>query len=992
MPRKEKFMSQQQPFYSEAYTNVINLATRYAAETGDKTLLLKHLLAAFLDTDEETFRKILGVNHLIRPENLSFQAGDTTGEVRLSSQVNRILSLHGGRMDEIGDCLGPLIELGLPHLAAAMLINPRGPVLELLQLNAIMPKYSDYDDSVISRAQEIADADFQKACAHARIDRINALRQIKTDLTKTCYGQEEPIETIIAHIATAIITPPSERGFRPISFAFIGGMGTGKSLAAKKFQEAWAHSFGCKSANVLDMSRFSVESLVTEICGRDLCWKDGGKEGLLTQLAARDPRGVIIIENIDKAHPRALVPIANMLTTGKLTDEYTAKEVSFARNIVILTTNQGTSYIESGKFAQLCSRNGGMIPREKLVEGLTAALKTAMSEKADILAEILHKVDVPVLFKRHSVRSMYAIIGDAVDHTISKLKSIFEAEVNVDRTKLINFFIETLHNLDSAHGIFQTVENTIIARLEKEMLDSADLISNGNSNITIEIGELPDIDTPPLSGTNDALSRLENRTLTRIKQAKQLEYDINVSITDNMATIRIVNLRHKVMPSIEEADWFSVCPPNFRYEDLVGMESARIRVEKFLSHSRNTKPEGFKPDHILLYGPPGTGKTAFAKAIAHSLNKSFICVNAAKFTTSLNDNRAVEWIQNLFATAERTESIIFIDECDAIGSREQSGSSQAPVINTLLTLLDGLEESKVLVIGATNRPDMLDPALTRPGRLHTRIKVDVFRKAEDRAKLIDIFCRKANRTLPEPLKRLIVHVTDKWAPANILSVLREMFEIAGDAAPTRRMFAQARNTEFAGDETQRPNLTDDEKRHVAIHEAGHALVAILLNHDLFQVTIKGNSGNLGFVEQLNDGNIGMSLEKLNNNIDIALAGNAAERILGTVFEGSGSDFAAATKYAQRIIYGGFQENGDLAVPPRMNDEKLEWERIRREVNKILAERRSAVNSLLTKHKATLKSVAEELVRNETLFKEDIVAILQRKTIQLEKDNGGRNDE
>ena len=119
-----------------------------------------------------------------------------------------------------------------------------------------------------------------------------------------------------------------------------------------------------------------------------------------------------------------------------LTDEYTAKEVSFARNIVILTTNQGTSYIESGKFAQLCSRNGGMIPREKLVEGLTAALKTAMPEKADILAEILHKVDVHVLFKRHSVRSMYAIIGDAVDHTISKLKSIFEAEVNVPRSKV----------------------------------------------------------------------------------------------------------------------------------------------------------------------------------------------------------------------------------------------------------------------------------------------------------------------------------------------------------------------------------------------------------------------------------------------------------------------------------------------------------------------------------------------------------------------------
>ena len=137
-------MSQEHTPYSDAYTGVLSLATRYASGTDDNVLRLKHLLAAFLDTDGDLMRDILGVRRLIRPKNLSFESKDQTGEVLLSSQVNRILSLHGGRMDEVADSIGRVAELGLPHLAAAMLIKPRGPVLELLQLNAIYPDNAEF--------------------------------------------------------------------------------------------------------------------------------------------------------------------------------------------------------------------------------------------------------------------------------------------------------------------------------------------------------------------------------------------------------------------------------------------------------------------------------------------------------------------------------------------------------------------------------------------------------------------------------------------------------------------------------------------------------------------------------------------------------------------------------------------------------------------------------------------------------------------------------
>ncbi len=986
-------MSQEQPLYSEAYSQTLALATRYAAGADDNVLRLKHLLAAFLDTDGNIFREILGVKHLIRPENLSFEPKKPDGEILLSSQVNRILSLYGGRMDEVAASLGTVIKLGLPHLAAAMLIKPRGPVLELLQLNAIVPNDAAFVEDVMARAQEAADSDFRKSCAKERANRMKSLKQIKADLAKLCHGQDKAIEALIAHVASTMTMPPSERGFRPISTGFLGGPGTGKSMLATTFRDIWARVFGTGKPEIIDMSRYSVEQLITEIRGRDPAWKDGGDEGDVTSQAARFPRGVLIFENIDKAHPGALVPIANMLATGKLVDEFTEKEVSFAGNIVILITNQGASYIESGKFAHLCSRNGGTIPREKLVEGITAGLEDEMPEKAGILTEILKKVDIPILFKKHNVRSMYGIIGDAVDHAMGKARSIFESEITADRERLVSFFIETLQNLDSAHGITSAVESVIITRLERELLNAADQTNIEGSRISIVVDDLPKLDMPVDAETEEPLTALEMRTYARIRQAKQLEYDLKVSFTNGETKLHITNLRHTVMPSIEDAGWFSVCPPNTKPEDLVGLEAAWTRVRKFLANTRNRKSEGFKPDHILLYGPPGTGKTAFAKAIAHTLNRSFICVNAAKFTTSRNDNRAVGWIENLFATAERTESIIFIDECDAIGSRDHSNASQAPVINTLLTLLDGFEDSNVLVIGATNRPEMLDSALTRPGRLHTRIKVDVLRKAEDRAKLIEIFCSKIKRhDLPKDLKTLIVRATDGWAPANILSVMREMFDLAGASAPTRRMFAQARNTDFAGEETQRPQLTDDEKLHVAIHEAGHALVATLHGHEWFQVTVNGIADNLGFLEHLKDGCAGKSMEKLKEKIDVALAGNAAERILGTVAEGSESDFAAATGYARRIVCGGFCEGDELAVTPGFAEGDHYWERIRPKVNTILMGRMKIVTALLTEHKAALKSVADDLVQCGTLFQEDVAATLHRKQKLIGKRKGGRNNE
>ena len=960
----------------------MEFAKRYASSAEDHVLRLKHLLAALLDVDATILRKLLARDNLVRPENLDFEQVTPPEEIVISSQVNRILSLHGGRMENVAKALGAGTEIGLPHLAAAMVVKPRGIVLEMLQLNTFAANDSAYTDAVMARAQNLADEERRIALEAARAERMASLRKIKHELAASCHGQRDAVNALIAHVATATGETPSERAFRPITLAFIGGPGTGKTMMATKFRDGWAHLFKTGKPAVLDMSRFAVEQLITDICGRDPCWKDGGKPGALTRLAAENPRGVIIIENIDKAHPGALVPICNMLTDGKLTDEFTGEEVSFAENIVILATNQGTSYIDSGKFAHLCSSNGGTIPRDKLVEGVIAALEEDAPSKAGVLGEILSKVDVPIPFKRHDAISMAEIVSDAIDRTLQRMNKIFDADISADRESLVKFFLETLEKLDSAHGVGQNVENVLLTHLEDEILNSGDSPAFKRSKISITVDPLPEIDITSGPTSGDERTMLAARTRSRIRQAKHLDYDVNVSSAGDETTIHITNLRHTVMPSIEDAGWFSVCPPDVHPEDLVGLETAWTRVRNFIAHTETSGSGAIKPNHILLWGPPGTGKTAFAKAIARSLDRSFICVNAARFTTSANDNRAVAWIQELFATAERTESIIFIDECDAIGSRDKSLPTQAPVINTLLTLLDGFEENHVMVIGATNRPEMLDSALTRPGRLHTRIKVDVLRKSTDRSKLIDIFCRKSSRSLPSNMKELVVSATDGWAPANILSVLRETFAIAGESEPTPRAFAQARNLEFAGDETQRPQLTDEEKLHVATHEAGHALAATLHGHRWLQVTITGCDNSLGFLEHLKEGSVGWSMKTLQEKIDVALAGNAAERILGTVSEGSESDFSTATEYARRIVRGGFCDGDELAVTPGFAEGEHGWERIRPRVNAILKERMDAVMELLTDNKNVLKYIAEELVRRGTLFPEDVSSAIRLKTGRL----------
>lgn len=948
--------------FSGDYDRTLSLAENFAALTEERILCQDHLLAALLKTNPELMMHILSLSTLAVPARLKLKRCETSSTsscVTLSSQVSRLLSLHGGRMDEVLKALGITKgEIGLVHLTLALLVKPRGPMLEFLELNRIDPTRHGFFDDCLSRARGDLETDRLLSLERERPGRIRALREIRETLFSVCHGQNEAVYSLMGQIATSSAQSPIDRDRKPLSFAFIGAPGTGKSLLASRFGSEWSKRFDVGDVEVLDMSRFAVESLIPDIAGRDPGWRDGGKPGELTRLAARNPHGVIVIENLDKAHPGALVPITKALSSGYVFDEFTKEDVSFLDNIIILITNRGANYVDSGAFARLCKRSGGNIPRESLVEGISAALTADVRDKAGILGEIFTKVTRLIVFHRHTADSLAAIAADGVEHTLARLRQTFNAEVVADPEALSAFFVETRRNLDSAHGLAESVETTLSTSLENGFLDLEDAAS-GLKKITIEVDELPALDKP--------VDSLAERTRVRLAEAKRLDYAVKVEFLGNEANIRLTDFRHTVLPSIEDAGWFAVTPPDVKADDLVGLDTAWKEARKLLFRLDPNQPSALKRGHLLLYGPPGTGKTAFAKAIAGTLGKNIICVNASTLTSDTPQKRAIDQVSALFAAAERTGSIVFLDECDALGSRDAATSTQAAVINTLLTLLDGFEDNGVFVIGATNRPELLDRALTRAGRLHSRIKIDVLRKNEDIAKLIDIYCRKTSRRIPSELKDFIIATSYEWAPANILSVLAETFELAGSAEPTREHFIRARNTDFSGRETQHRTLSDTDRRHVAIHEAGHALMASLHHHPWIQVTIDGFGRTVGFLERKHVASVGYSKERLLENIDISLAGNAAERLFDTVAEGSESDFLNATESARRALSGGFNEDGELAL----REEDEDWKIVRPKVNRLLKERLDFTIRTLSDHKDELKRIVEELLLKGTVFSDDI---------------------
>lgn len=441
------------------------------------------------------------------------------------------------------------------------------------------------------------------------------------------------------------------------------------------------------------------------------------------------------------------------------------------------------------------------------------------------------------------------------------------------------------------------------------------------------------------------------------------------------------------------------------FEDVAGAEDAKVElmeVVDYLKDPREIREVGGKvPRGIILVGPPGTGKTLLAKAVAGEAGVSFFSITGSDFMEMFVGVGARR-VRNLFKEAKQgAPSIIFIDEIDAIGRRRGAGvggghDEREQTLNQLLSELDGFESHEdVVVMTATNRPDILDPALTRPGRFDRRIMVDL-PTVKDRVKILKIHSRNKKVDSDVDLE-LLARETPGFSGADLENLLNEAALLA---ARNQRKQVNREDIELARDKImlglKRHGLvmTKEEKRMVAYHEAGHAVVGILLpNADpVYKVSIIPRSQSMGVTQQFPDKEKYIyNREYLMDKLAVMMGGRCAEvMVFSTVTSGAGKDLQQATKMARSMVLEwGMSDDFEHMAPGGSSQEivlgqelgksreysELTAQRIDQAVETILGKAYERAMEVLTSNKKPLEELAQGLLDHDELLGEQVYFIV-----------------
>lgn len=436
------------------------------------------------------------------------------------------------------------------------------------------------------------------------------------------------------------------------------------------------------------------------------------------------------------------------------------------------------------------------------------------------------------------------------------------------------------------------------------------------------------------------------------------------------------------------------------FKDVAGMDEAKVEILEFVNFLKNPKKYerlGAKiPRGAILSGPPGTGKTLVAKATAGEAGVPFLSVSGSEFVEMFVGVGASR-VRDLFKTARKmAPSIIFIDEIDAIGkARGQGGQfggndERESTLNQLLVEMDGFSSSDhVVVLAGTNRPDVLDPALLRPGRFDRHISIDK-PDMEGRKSIFMVYLKKIKTKLDLlELSGRLAALTPGFAGADVANCVNEAALIAArKSAMTVDIshFEQAIERVIAGLEKKSSVLSQEERRTVAYHEAGHAICGWYLKYadPLLKVSIiPRGQGALGYAQYLPPDIQLLSQEELSDRMAMTLGGRVSEEIhFSSVTSGASDDFKKVTAIASNMVttWGMSPKLGWLNFEestPGFNKPFSETtaELIDQEVRRIINEAHEKCTDLLVSKKAEVGLIAEELLSKEVITREDMIRLL-----------------
>ena len=442
-----------------------------------------------------------------------------------------------------------------------------------------------------------------------------------------------------------------------------------------------------------------------------------------------------------------------------------------------------------------------------------------------------------------------------------------------------------------------------------------------------------------------------------------------------------------------------------KFDDVAGEDEAKENLQEVVNYLHD--PSKYKeigasmPKGILLVGPPGTGKTMLAKAVAGEANVPFFSMSGSEFVEMFVGMGASK-VRDLFSQAkEKAPCIVFIDEIDAIGQKRSGGQyggndEREQTLNQLLTEMDGFDSSNgVIILAATNRPESLDPALTRPGRFDRRVPVEL-PDLLGREAILKVHAKKIKIAEDVDFNK-VARMASGASGAELANIVNEA---ALRAVRDGRRFATQADLEesievvIAGYQKKNAIMTDHEKKIVSYHEIGHALVAALQSHSapVQKITIvPRTSGALGYTMQVEEGNhYLMTQEEMENKIATLTGGRAAEEtVFGSITTGASNDIEQATKLARAMITRyGMSKDFDMVALEAVTNQYLGGDaslacsadtqtEIDRQVVALVKQQHEKALKILADNRAKLDELASFLYEKETITGEQFMEILNK---------------
>ena len=455
-----------------------------------------------------------------------------------------------------------------------------------------------------------------------------------------------------------------------------------------------------------------------------------------------------------------------------------------------------------------------------------------------------------------------------------------------------------------------------------------------------------------------------------------------------------------------------------KFTDVAGEDEAKENLSEIVDYLHN--PNKYRdigasmPKGVLLVGPPGTGKTLLAKAVAGEANVPFFSMSGSEFVEMFVGMGASK-VRDLFRQAkEKAPCIVFIDEIDAIGKKRDgqlsTNDEREQTLNQLLTEMDGFEDNTgVIILAATNRPDSLDPALTRPGRFDQRVPVEL-PDLKGREAILRVHAKKIKVAGDVDFGK-IARMASGASGAELANIINEAAlraVRAGRHSATQADLEESIEVVIAGYQKKNAILTDEEKRIVAYHEIGHALVAALQSHSapVQKITIvPRTSGALGYTMQVDEGNhYLMSKVEIENKIATLTGGRAAEEVaFGSVTTGASNDIEQATKLARAMITRyGMSEDFDMVALEIVTNQYLGGDsslacstetqtNIDRQVVALVKKQHEKAAQLLLQNRGKLDQLAQYLYEKETITGDEFMAMLNEPAAQLPQDVPGTQE-